>query len=77
MKGKLKRVIIHLIGGYTTEEVKERETESFVNGMKHLKVYLDCLNGTPADEWCKLAYERVCKMTVKPSEHDNIGKNKR
>lgn len=59
MKEKLKRAIIHLLGGYTTEEVKERETESLVTGMRHLRLYLDELNGTPADEWCKLVYKFV------------------
>ena len=60
---KIKNYIIHLLGGYTEEEVSRRQSENFERGKKmfaiEAKYYLDHLNGTPADEWCKLAYEYI------------------
>lgn len=27
-----------------------------------IKEYADSLNGTPADEWCKLMYKQICRQ---------------
>lgn len=56
---KIKNCIIHLFGGYTKEEFNE----NFHTGEQFcaidVKTYMDLLYGTPADEWCYLAYEFV------------------
>ena len=62
---KMKRLIIHLLGGYTEEDFDEIVDKNYEIGKKvasrEIKTYLDLINGTPADEWCKLAYMYVCR----------------
>ena len=63
---KIKNYIIHLLGGYTKEEAEEIRSTYFEKGATSVasavKIYLETLNGIPADEWCKLAYGYVCKL---------------
>lgn len=65
---EIKKYIIHLLGGYTKEGFEDGCFNSFNRGMlnfaKGTKFYLESLDGKPADEWCKLAYEWVCKMAI-------------
>lgn len=66
---KIKNYIIHLLGGYTREEAEEIRSTYFekgaINVASAIKIYLETLNGTPADEWCKLVYNYVCKIFKK------------
>lgn len=62
---KIKNFIIHALGGVTEEEkdlefyemaVKTRQYE-----MRLCRLYLESMNGKEADEWCRNAYDYVCK----------------
>lgn len=65
MKKKIKTWLIHLLGGVTVEESKKSGKGYYRIGMlftlADLKHYAESLNGKPADEWCKLMYEEICK----------------
>lgn len=66
MKKKIKTWLILLLGGVTEEESRESDMNSAYIGayvaLTTIKEYADSLNGTPADEWCKLMYECICKQ---------------
>lgn len=62
---KIKNFIIHALGGVTEQEkdlelyeitVKARQYE-----MRLCRLFLESMNGTEADEWCRNAYDYVCK----------------
>lgn len=65
MKKKIKTWLIHLLGGVTASESQERGIDrSFVGAyvaLTIIKKYSESLYGKPADEWCKLMYEVICK----------------
>lgn len=60
---KIKEKIIHLFGGVTIEESKESDTNSFhmgwLSALSDAKAYAKSINGTPADDWCKLMYKHI------------------
>lgn len=66
MKKKIKTWLIHLLGGVTEEESRGIDLNSAYFGahmtLTIIKEYADSLNGTPADEWCKLMYKQICKQ---------------
>lgn len=63
---RIKTFLIHLLGGVTVSELQERGVDrSFVGAFVALtiiKKYSESLYGKPADEWCKLIYEQICKQ---------------
>ena len=65
---KIKTWLIHLLGGVTEEEEELRgiDLNSAYFGahmtLTIIKEYADRLNGTPADEWCKLMYKQICRQ---------------
>lgn len=65
MKKKIKTWLIHLLGGVTASELQEISVDrSYVGAFVALtivKKYSESLYCTPADEWCKLMYEEICK----------------
>ena len=65
MKKKIKTWLIHLLGGVTVAESRKDGEESFYLGMESayidIRDYAEYLYGKPADEWCKLMYEEICK----------------
>ena len=65
MKKKIKTWLIHLLGGVTVAENRKRNEKIFLLGMKgaciDIRDYADSLYGKPADEWCKLMYEEICR----------------
>ena len=65
MKKKIKTWLIHLLGGVTEKEIHQSNINSACFGayqaLTIIKEYADSLNGKPADEWCKLMYEEICK----------------
>ena len=63
MKEKIKTFLIHWLGGMTADEAKSSDLRSFQNGayggLLVIRKYMDSLNGTPADDWCKLVYDFI------------------
>lgn len=63
---KIKTFLVHLLGGVTASELQERSVDrSFLGAFVALtivKKYSESLYGKPADEWCKLMYECICKQ---------------
>ena len=66
MKKKIKTWLIHLLGCVTEEESRGIDLNSAYFGayvaLTTIKEYADRLNGTPADEWCKLMYKQICRQ---------------
>lgn len=66
MKKKIKTWLILLLGGVTEEESRESDMNSAYVGayvaLTTIKEYADSLNGTPADECCKLMYKQICRQ---------------
>lgn len=62
---KIRDFIISLFGGVTQEENREtqREYRRLGEYMAYYKqkLFMDGMNGTAADEWCKKAYDNVCE----------------
>lgn len=63
---KFKTWLIHLLGGVTASESKERGiARSFVGAyvaLTIIKKYSESLYGKSADEWCKLVYKQICRQ---------------
>ena len=63
---KIKTLLIHLLGGVTVSESFESDKNRTYLGaytaLYIIKGYAESLNGKPADEWCKLMYEQICKQ---------------
>lgn len=63
---RFKTFLIHLLGGVTVSELQEIGIDrSYVGAFVALtiiKKYSESLYGKPADEWCKLIYEQICKQ---------------
>ena len=67
MKQNIKTWLIHWLGGVTHEESEEKRFYSYHKGVsdrsKELKNYAESLNGTDADAWCKLMWDKIkCKI---------------
>lgn len=66
MKKKFKTWLIHLLGGVTVSESQEHyknicNISSYIS-LTIIKKYAEEIYGKPADEWCKLMYEEICKQ---------------
>lgn len=66
---KIKNCIIHMLGGYTEEDLNEECYYARNLEVTNIKKYLELLNGTPADEWCKLVYKYICRKVE--ASHSN------
>lgn len=62
---KIKTFIIHALGLVTSEEyfeeIKTADRQARCLEMINFKIFLRQMNGMNADDWCKNAYEYVCK----------------
>ena len=72
---KIKAKIIHLLGGLTMEESR-RSNIAYVrfvefDRVRRIREYLDLMNGVPADDWCKMAYNYVKR--IENELEDKIG----
>jgi hypothetical protein len=58
--------IEELFDSSAEEESRESDMNSAYVGayvaLTTIKEYADSLNGTPADEWCKLMYKQICRQ---------------
>lgn len=75
---KLQKFIIHLLGGTTREENIKVARMVMVyadyNCIVKIRKYLDLLNGSDADDWCKSAYKCVCEIEKELKErYDELG----
>lgn len=59
MKKKIENYIIHLLGGYTVEDLNNANREVYEKTINRILTYMELLNGTPADDWCKLVYKYI------------------
>ena len=60
----MRKFLIHLLGGFTNEECVKHNIAHYDLGCRNtydmVKRFADNLNGTPADEWCKMMYDHIC-----------------
>lgn len=60
----MKKFLIHFLGGITKEECRNMQSISYRCGaystLHDLKSFSDQMDGTPADDWCKLIYNHIC-----------------
>ena len=63
---KIKERLIHLLGGVTMEENKSSNIAYLRFGsltrVRRIREYLDLMNGVPADDWCKMAYNYIVRI---------------
>lgn len=63
---KIKTWFIHLLGGVTESEKRKSNKKKFRLGMNgaciDIRDYADSLYGKPADEWCELVYQQICRQ---------------
>lgn len=61
---KIRKYLIHLLGGVTGEEHQQEVSYHFkaarAHAILHLKRTMDGCYGQPAEEWCKNIYEYTC-----------------
>lgn len=61
---KIKDKLIHLLGGITEQEAKERKSHDEQIGaytaMRYMEAYMREINGVDADTWCNLVWLFVC-----------------
>lgn len=62
---KIRKYLIHLLGGVTREEsdngILYHEQLGRVDAIQHLKWTMEGCYGQPAEEWCKNIYEYTCE----------------
>lgn len=72
---KLKTTLIHWLGGVTVEESRESDTNSWLIArlvvLEQVKGYMDSINGTPADDWCKKVYSHIVLALQSLTENGN------
>lgn len=65
---KIKRQLIHWLGGLTKEETKDIVKTTFKASndiaFRHILNKMEECNGMPAEEWCKTMYEFVKSQSV-------------
>lgn len=59
----MRKILIHLLGGFTSKETQESNTNSAEIGsymtLVEIRAYAQSLNGLSADEWCKKMYDHI------------------
>ena len=62
---KIRKYLIHLLGGVTGEEHQQEVSYYFkaakADELRQIKWKMDGCYGQPAEEWCKNIYEYTCK----------------
>lgn len=60
----MKEKLIHMLGGYTEQEMNESNCRAALKGARceitALRAYMCDLNGEDAETWCDLVWKRVC-----------------
>ena len=66
IKESIRARIIHLLGGVTREENVSSNIQYLYFGsltrVRRIRNYLDLMNGMPAEEWCKAAYNYIVRI---------------
>lgn len=57
----IKAFIIHLLGGYTKKQTQDRFAQGVEFALEYHKEFMEKLNGKPAEEWCRIAYDEITK----------------
>lgn len=64
---KIKTLLIHLLGGISQLECEKIVCESNLRvdfmRVESICHYMDIINGTPADDWCKLVYSHITDIS--------------
>lgn len=58
----MRKFIIHLLGGLTEQECHHESLLTRWSTAVRIRTYLDLMNGTPADDWCKQAYAFIQRV---------------
>lgn len=61
---KIKAMLIHWLGGHTDKDMAKYGLEETIESFEMVKEFMERLNGTDADTWCKKAYSYVSDMIV-------------
>lgn len=73
---KIRDFIIHLVGGITMDELHGQQTNFHTLGeymaYYKIKLFMEGMNGTQADEWCQKAYEHVSEQMGRLEELHKI-----
>lgn len=60
----MKEKLIHMLGGYTEQEMNESNGRAALKGARceiaALRAYMRDLNGEDAETWCDLVWKCVC-----------------
>ena len=66
---KIRKYLIHLLGGVTREQCDRRAEytvkTSWICATESVLLYMKTCYGMPADEWCKSVYEYTCEQYEK------------
>lgn len=66
IKERIRARIIHLLGGVTMEENVSSNISYLYFGslsrVRRIRKYLDLMNGMPAEDWCKMAYNYIVRI---------------
>ena len=62
---KIRKKLIHLLGGYTEQEMRESNYDSAQIGrykaLLQVRAYMREINGEDAETWCDLAWKYVTR----------------
>lgn len=62
---KIRKKLIHWLGGYTEQEMLERNCDSAqigrYNALVEVQAYMREINGEDAETWCDLAWKYVTR----------------
>ena len=62
---KIRKKLIHLLGGYTEQEMRDNSYNSAQNGryktLIEVQAYMRSINGEEAETWCDLAWQYVTR----------------
>ena len=70
---KIRKYLIHLLGGVTGEEHQQEVSYYFkaaiADELRQIKWKMEGCYGQPAEEWCKNIYEYTCKRCEEASRN--------
>jgi hypothetical protein len=72
---KIRKKLIHLLGGYTEQEMRESNYNSAQIGkyrtLIEVQAYMRSINGEDAETWCDLAWKHITRKIEAMSNEKN------
>ena len=66
IKERVRARLIHILSGVTREENMSSNIQYLYFGsltrVRRIRQYLDLMNGMPAEDWCKMAYNYIVRI---------------